>query len=156
MTDPLKIICVGKIKEPFFKDGISFYLRKLSSRCRVEIVECPDQPTPDKASQKEEEKIRQIEGDRILQKITRDDRVIALCIEGRQLSTEQLTRLLRPEFQKVHDRAQGSLCIVIGGSLGLSPAVISRANLHLSFSAMTFPHQMMRLILLEQLDRCIK
>ena len=151
MAACLKILCVGRVKEKFFREGIDHYVKKISPRCRIEIIECPDEPTPDRASARDEEKILQIEGERILSKITRDDRVIALCIDGKCYSSPQLSKLIHRELAN----AQGTLCLVIGGSLGLAPAVISRADHRLSFSAMTFPHQMMRLILLEQLDRCL-
>ena len=144
----IKILCVGKIKEQYFKDGISYYKKMLEKKHTVEILECSDEPIPDHASPKQEEQILITEGTRILEKITRDDRVIALCIEGNSYTSDGLRkRLSKP--------TQGSLCFVIGGSLGLSQAVTARADEKISFSAMTFPHQMMRLILLEQLSRIL-
>lgn len=146
MTD-IKILCVGRIKEKYFCDGIDHYIRKIRQRYPVQIVECADEATPDKASEAEECQIREKEGERLLQKIREEDYVIALCIDGKQYSSD----LWQERIRERACHSSGSLVFVIGGSLGLSDEVVHRANEKLSFSAMTFPHQMMRMILCEQL-----
>lgn len=146
MTD-IKILCVGRVKEKYFCDGIAYYMQKIRQRYPVQVIECADEPTPDKASEAEERQIREKEGERLLQKIKEDDYVIALCIDGRQYSSDLWHRHMR----QCASRVSGSLVFVIGGSLGLSDAAVRRSNEKLSFSAMTFPHQMMRMILCEQL-----
>ena len=123
----IKILCVGKIKERYFSEGINYYLRQIRTKYPMEILECPDEPTPDKASEAEEKLIKLTEGRRLLQKIQTER------IEKRSL------------------QISGYLVFVIGGSLGLSDEVEKRADEKLSFSAMTFPHQMMRLVLCQQL-----
>jgi 23S rRNA (pseudouridine1915-N3)-methyltransferase len=143
----IKIVCVGKIKEQYFLDGIGHYLGDIQKKYPVSVFVCADEPTPDKASKTEEEKIRQTEGNRILQKIQGDDYVIALCIDGKHYDSQSWQKRLTTLANQV----QGSLTFVIGGSLGLASEVVRRANEKLSFSAMTFPHQMMRMILCEQL-----
>lgn len=147
----IKIVCVGKIKEKYFSDGIDYYLKIIRKKCPVSLLECADEPTPDKASPAEERKIRETEGERILQKINREDYVIALSINGKHYDTASWQKRMSLLAEKTAD----SLVFVIGGSLGLSESVLKRADEELSFSAMTFPHQMMRLILLEQLARGI-
>lgn len=145
MTE-IKILCVGRVKEKYFCDGISYYIQMIRQHYSVQVIECTDEPTPDKASEAEEWQIREKEGERLLQKIKEEDYVIALCIDGKQYSSAQWQK----HMQQCAGRISGSLVFVIGGSLGLSDQVIHRANEKLSFSAMTFPHQMMRMILCEQ------
>ena len=154
MTE-IRIICVGKVKEPHYRKGIDHFLKMIRRKCTVSILECPDQPTPDQGSQAVEKQILQVEGERILSRIRREDYVVALCIDGKQYSSEEWTLLIR----KWTDRAAssgGALVFVIGGSLGLSDAVVRRAAVKLSFSALTFPHQMMRMSLCEQLARALE
>lgn len=148
----LKIICVGKIKEKYFNEGIDLYGKEIRRSIPLDILECPDEPTPDKASVPQEEAIRIKEGRKILQKIREDDHVIALCIDGKEYDSPAWAAHLK----ELMGRVSGSLVFVIGGSLGLSREVISRANEKLSFSSMTFPHQMMRMILCEQITRALK
>lgn len=147
----IKIVCVGKIKESYLADGISDFIRQIQKMNPIEIVELVDEKTPQGASEVLEDRIRETEGKRILEKIAPSEHVFALCIEGKQLSTKQFQR--RMEMLK----AEGKECItfVIGGSLGLSPEVVSRSKDKISFSAMTFPHQLMRLILVEQIARVV-
>lgn len=145
------IICVGKIKEGFFSDGIAHYEKILRRSLPLEILECPDQATPDKASPAQEEEIRRVEGERILARIREEDYVIALCIDGKSFDSPAFASRLRRRIRS----AEGRVVFVIGGSLGLSGEVIKRADEKLSFSSMTFPHQMMRMILLEQLARAL-
>lgn len=143
----IKILCVGKVKEKHFRDGITFYVNQIKKQYPVTIVECDDEATPDKASETEELRIKETEGRKLLQKIKEEDYVIALCIDGRHYSSD----LWRERMRKRARLVPGSLVFVIGGSLGLSDAVVRRADERLSFSAMTFPHQMMRMILCEQI-----
>lgn len=143
----IKILCVGKVKETYFRDGIAHFITQIRKKCPVEIIECADEPTPDGASEAEEDKIRRTEGERLLQKISDGDYVVALCIDGAHHASDAW----KERMQKRSRQTAGALVFVIGGSLGLSEAVVRRANEKLSFSAMTFPHQMMRMILCEQL-----
>ena len=148
----LKIICVGKIKEKYFNEGINLYGKEIRRLVPLEILECPDEPTPERASAAQEEAIRIKEGRRILQKIQDDDHVIALCIDGKEYSSPAWAS----HMKKVMSSVAGSLVFVIGGSLGLSDDVVRRADEKLSFSSMTFPHQMMRMILCEQIAKALK
>lgn len=148
----IKILCVGKVKEKYFQEGIAFYVRQIRKRYPMEIVECEDEPTPEGASLAEEQKIKEKEGLRLLRKIKEEDYVVALCIDGGHFSTEKWQERLRKQTERI----SGSLVFVIGGSLGLSEAVEKRAEEKLSFSAMTFPHQMMRMILCEQIARAFR
>lgn len=143
----IKILCVGKIKEKHYTDGISYYANLIRNKYPLTIVECADEPTPDKASAAVENQIRKVEGERLLSRIRDEDHVIALCIDGKQHSSGTWGKHLRTKMKGL----SGNLVFVIGGSLGLSDEVIRRANEKISFSAMTFPHQMMRMILCEQL-----
>jgi len=150
----IRIVCVGKIKERYFQEGIRSFLNAVRRHCPIEIVECEDEATPDRASESQVRKILDLEGERILSRIRREDYVIALCIDGQQMSTEKWAK----HFRKITGRVSGtggSVVFIIGGSLGLSPQVLKRADENLSFSSLTFPHQMMRLILLEQIYSCI-
>lgn len=147
----IKLIGVGKIKEKYFTDGISFYAKQIRKQYPFEMIECQDEPTPDGASDTVENMIRRTEGERILQKISDDDYVIALCIDGKGYSTEKWQQHIKQKIPGI----RGSLVLVIGGSLGLAPEVVKRANEKLSFSSMTFPHQLMRMILCEQLARIL-
>ncbi len=148
----IKILCVGKIKEDFYKDAISEYSKRLSKYCKLSITEVQDEKTPDNASDHECELILEKEGDRILKYIYDNDHVIVLAIEGK--STDSVS------FAKYIDRlcidGKSNIVFVIGGSLGLSDRIKSRADMLLSFSGMTFPHQLMRVILLEQIYRAYR
>lgn len=145
-------ITVGKIKEKYFTMAIDEYAKRLSRYCKLEIVELPDEKTPDHASELMEEQIRRREGERILKAIKEDSYVIALAIEGKQPDSVELSRRL----ERLSVNGSGHLTFLIGGSLGLSKEVLSRADEKLSFSCMTFPHQLMRVILLEQLYRAYR
>lgn len=148
----IKILCVGKVKEKYFQEGIAFYVRQIRKKYPMEIVECEDEPTPEGASLAEEQKIKEKEGLWLLRKIKEEDYVVALCIDGCHFSTEKWQERLKKQTERI----SGSLVFVIGGSLGLSEAVEKRAEEKLSFSAMTFPHQMMRMILCEQIARAFR
>jgi 23S rRNA (pseudouridine1915-N3)-methyltransferase len=145
----IKIIGVGKIKEKYLRDGIAEYLKRLTAYAKVEIIELSDEKTPDNASPAEEEQIKNKEGERILKSIKDGSYVIALAIEGKSLSSEGLADLI----EGLGIQGKSDMALIIGGSLGLADSVLKRADYKLSFSAMTFPHQLMRMILLEQVYR---
>ena len=147
----MKITCiaVGKIKEKYYTDAVKEYAKRLSRYCKLEIVELADEKTPEGASEAEEAAILKREGERILKAFREDAYVIALAIEGKALDSVEFSgRLAQLGVQGV-----SHIVFVIGGSLGLASAVIDRADEILSFSKMTFPHQLMRVILLEQVYR---
>ncbi len=147
----MKITCVvvGKIKEKYFTDAIKEYSKRLSRYCKLEIVELADEKTPDGASEAEEVAIREKEGERILKALKDDAYVIALAIEGKMLDSVELSQ----KIDRLGVSGTSHIAFVIGGSLGLAPAVMKRADYALSFSRMTLPHQLMRVVLLEQLYR---
>ena len=147
----MKITCVavGKIKEMYFSEAVKEYAKRLSRYCKLEIVELPDEKTPDGASAAEEAAILEREGERILKAVREDAYVIALAIEGKVLDSVEFSRRL----ERLGVEGKSHIVFVIGGSLGLSPAVMKRADESVSFSRMTFPHQLMRVILLEQVYR---
>lgn len=147
----IRLITVGKIKEPYLRKGIAFYEKELKKKIPFEMIEVEDEKTPDHASEKVENKIKEVEGDRILRYIPEDAHVAALAIDGMALSTEQFTK----KIKQVEQAGCPMMVFVIGGSLGLTSAVLKRAQTKISFSAMTFPHQMMKMILLEQLNRVL-
>lgn len=145
----INIVCVGKIKEKYLKLGIDEFKKRLSKYCKLEIVELDDEKAPENLSDKEMLMIKDKEGKKILSKIKDNSYVIALAIDGKNLSSEELADTIN----KLGIRGVSNITFVIGGSLGLSDEVLSRADYKLSFSKMTFPHQLMRLILLEQIYR---
>lgn len=150
----MKIVAVGKVREAFWRDATAEYSTRLTGQTtKFGIVEVADEPTPDSSSAAQEEAIRTREGERILAQIGPREYVIALDRNGRSFDSVQFAAHLE---QIASSGAASALCFVIGGSLGLSQAVLSRADLTLSFGAFTFPHQMMRVILLEQLFRAGK
>jgi len=143
------LITVGKIKEKYLKDAIAEYSKRLSRYCKLEIIELQDEKTPENASEKEEFQIKGKEGEAILKAIKDNMFVVALAIEGKMLSSEELADFIKAAGIK----GNSNIAFVIGGSLGLSKEVLNRADFKLSFSKMTFPHQLMRVILLEQAYR---
>jgi 23S rRNA (pseudouridine1915-N3)-methyltransferase len=145
----ITLICVGKLKEKYLSMAVEEYTKRLSRYCVIEIIELADEKTPDQASEAIEDQIKRKEGDRILKSIKADSFVIALVIQGAMLSTEELAR----KIDSLGVTGISHITFIIGGSLGLSEEVIKRAEYHLSFSKMTFPHQLMRVILLEQIYR---
>lgn len=149
----IKIIGVGKIKEKFFRASIDEYLKRMSPYNDVEIIEVNDEPAAENLSQKEIEKVKEIEGDRVLAKISDEDYFVSLEILGKQMTSEEFAKFIQNEMLEGFGR---NLVFVIGGSNGLSKAVSQRANYKLSFSKMTFPHQLMRVILLEQIYRAFR
>ncbi len=145
----ITLITVGKIKEKYLKDAIAEYSKRLSRYCKLEIIEVADEKTPDQASETVEENIRNKEGERILKYIRDDMYVITLEIGGKMLSSEELTQ----KIETLGIQGESSIAFVIGGSIGLGKEVLKRSDYALSFSKMTFPHQLMRVILLEQVYR---
>ena len=148
----INIVCVGKIKEKYLKLGIDEFKKRLSKYCKLEIIELEDEKAPENLSDKEMLIIKEKEGKKILSKIKDNSYVIALAIDGKNLSSEELAETIN----KFGVRGISNITFVIGGSLGLSDEVLSRADYKLSFSKMTFPHQLMRLILLEQVYRAYR
>ena len=145
----IRIITVGKIKEKYLNDGIAEYAKRLSRYCKLNFIQVPDEKTPDKASDGVNRQIKETEGNRLLSHVREQDYVIALAIEGKMLDSVELSDLIA----KLGVQGKSSIAFVIGGSLGLSDAVLKRADYKLSFSKMTFPHQLMQMILLEQIYR---
>ena len=144
-----EIITVGKIKEKYLKDGIAEYMKRLKRYANVEIIEVADEQTPDHASEAEEAQIKEKEAQRIQKHIKQDTYLIALAIEGKMLSSTELA----DKIERLGIDGKSHVTMVIGGSLGLDPSILKQADLLLSFSKMTFPHQLMRMILVEQLYR---
>ncbi|CAG9622911.1 23S rRNA (pseudouridine(1915)-N(3))-methyltransferase RlmH [Sutcliffiella rhizosphaerae] len=145
----ISVITIGKLKEKYLKQGINEYLKRLSAYAKIDIIELPDEKAPEQLSDAEMEQVKNKEGERIIGKISDDTHVIALAIEGKQRSSEELAK----EMDRLATYGKSKIAFVIGGSLGLSEDVMKRANDTLSFSRMTFPHQLMKLILLEQVYR---
>ena len=149
----VNIICIGKIKEKYFTDAVSEYSKRLGAFCKFSIIELPEEKirsnTPNRARIDE---VLLSEGRRILQKVGGSDYVFAMCIEGRQLSSEELSETL----QNISVSGKSTADFIIGGSYGLSGEVKNRADFRLSMSKMTFPHQMARMILSEQIYRAFE
>jgi rRNA large subunit m3Psi methyltransferase RlmH len=151
----ISILCVGKIKEKFYKDAITEYTKRLSRYASVNVVEVEDEKTPDGASDTECDNIKKKEAERILKAIDKCGQgsyVITLEIEGKNLSSEEMA----DKIQKLGVDGVSHIVFVIGGSLGLHDSITRKADMHLSFSRMTFPHQLMRVILLEQIYRSFR
>lgn len=145
----ITLITVGKIKEKYLEQAIAEYSKRLSRYCKLEIIQVADEKTPDGASPLVEEQIKEKEGQRILSHIKDGMYVIALAIQGNMLTSEELAQ----KMDTLGISGVSHAVFVIGGSLGLSEQVLKRADYQLSFSKMTFPHQLMRVILLEQIYR---
>ncbi len=148
----ITVVAVGKIKERFFEDALKEYEKRLGRYCKLEIIQVADEKTPDGAGEALETRIREKEGERILARVRDGAYVIALAIQGQMLDSEELAEKLGG----LGAGAAGQVVFVIGGSLGLSRKVLDRADYQLSFSKMTFPHQLMRVILLEQIYRAYR
>lgn len=148
----ITVCCVGKIKESYLKAAIDEYSKRLSRYCKLEILEVADEKTSEKSTEAEDALIRDKEGERLLKKIDESAYVIVLAIDGESLSSEGLADRL----DKLTVGGESHLVFVIGGSIGLSEEVLKRADMKLSFSKMTFPHQLMRVILLEQIYRSFR
>lgn len=148
----ITILCVGKIKEKFYRDAIDEYAKRLSRYCKLEIIEVADEKTPDNASELVETQIKDKEGER-MEKYLRDGAfVCALAIDGRQLDSVELSE----KIEGLGTSGTSHIIFMIGGSLGMSDALLKRADMKLSFSRMTFPHQLMRVVLLEQIYRAYR
>ena len=145
----ITIITVGKIKEKYLKDAISEYSKRLSKYCKLDIIEVADEKTPDNASEIVENQIRSKEAERILKHVKEDAFVVTLEINGKQLTSEELAK----KIDTLGIQGHSHIAFIIGGSIGLGQEVLSKSNFALSFSKMTFPHQLMRVILLEQIYR---
>ena len=145
----ITVITVGKIKEKYLKDAISEYTKRLSKYCKLEIIEVADEKTPDNASEVVEDAIRSKEAERILKYIKDDAYVVTLEINGKQLSSEELA----DKMDKLGVQGTSHIIFIIGGSIGLGREILQKSDFALSFSKMTFPHQLMRVILLEQIYR---
>jgi 23S rRNA (pseudouridine1915-N3)-methyltransferase len=146
------IVTVGKLKEKYLKMGIDEYLKRLNAYAKVEVIEVADEKAPEELSESEMIQVKQKEGERILAKISQDTYVIALAINGKMQSSEELAETL----DKLATYGKSKIAFIIGGSLGLSDEVLKRSNEQLSFSKMTFPHQLMKLILVEQIYRAYR
>ena len=144
----IKVVSVGKIKENYLNQGISEYLKRLNGYCNIEVIEVKDE----KIANNSDEKIKEIEGNRILEKINEKDFVVLLDLKGKDFTSEQLALKL----ESLIDSGIGNYTFIIGGSLGVSEKVRNKANLLVSFSKLTFTHQMIKLFLLEQIYRCFK
>jgi 23S rRNA (pseudouridine1915-N3)-methyltransferase len=148
----ISIVTVGKLKEKYLKLGIDEYLKRLTAYAKVEVIEVADEKAPEVLSELEMVQVKQKEGERILAKISQDTYVIALAINGKMQSSEELADTL----DKLATYGKSKIAFIIGGSLGLSEEVLKRSNEQLSFSKMTFPHQLMKLILVEQIYRAYR
>ncbi|MCR5754030.1 MAG: 23S rRNA (pseudouridine(1915)-N(3))-methyltransferase RlmH [Acetatifactor sp.] len=148
----ITIVCVGKIKEKFYRDAIAEYQKRLGRYCRFEILEVADEQTPDGASVTQEKQIKEKEAMRILAKLPQDSFVCTLEILGKEMPSVQFANWI----EHAMTNGKSHICFVIGGSLGLHESVSKRADYSLSFSKMTFPHQLMRVILSEQIYRAFR
>ena len=148
----IDILCVGRLKEKYLKDAVAEYSKRLSRYCTLNIIETPDEKASEDQGEALDEKARNAEGERLLKHIRDDAYLITLEIEGRSLSSTELASAIYETGLKGISRIQ----FIIGGSIGLSSEILKRADMHLSFSRMTFPHQLMRVILLEQIYRSFK
>ncbi len=148
----ITVISVGKIKEKYLKNAIAEYSKRLSGYCSMSFIELADEKAPENISLAQQEKIKEIEGDKILNKIKDKQYVFVLDLKGRQLTSEEFSS----EINKLAVYGKSDIAFIIGGSLGLSNQVLKRADFSISFSKMTFPHQLMKVILLEQIYRAFK
>lgn len=148
----VNIVAVGKIKEKYLKDAIDEYSKRLSRFCKLKIVEVPDEPMSDRPSDSEKAQVLKKESQKIAAAIPQTDVLVTLCVEGKQVSSEKFADFFSDETVN----GANSFTFVIGGSLGLSDEIKVKSKMRLSFSEMTFPHQLMRVILLEQIYRAFK
>lgn len=145
----IKIVCVGKLKEKYFKDGIAEYMKRMDRYAKMKIVQVPDEKAPEKLSPAEMEQVKQVEGERILSKIKDKEYVFVTAIKGKERTSEEFAK----EIQDLATYGHSDITFVIGGSLGTNPAVNKRADDLISFGKFTMPHQLMRLVLAEQIYR---
>lgn len=149
----IKIVAVGKIKEKFYKDAIDEYLKRMQTYNKVEIIEVADEMAAENLSEKELEQVKEKEGERILGKISKEDYVVSLEIPGKQMDSIEFAKFIENEMAEGFGR---NLVFIIGGSNGLAKEVSQRSNKKLSFGKMTYPHQLMRVILTEQIYRAYR
>lgn len=147
----INVICIGKIKEKFFKDAIDEYSKRLSKYCKLTILELPDEKIPDKSNPTIESEIKTKECDNIISHIKKDSYVICLDLKGKEFSSEELSK----NIENI-SMTSSNITFIIGGSLGLTEKILNLANQKICFSKMTFPHQLIRIFLLEQLFRSFK
>lgn len=148
----IKIICIGKIKESYLSDAISEYSKRISKYANLNIIELPDSKIPTNPSDKEIENVKNVECDLIKNQLGSKEYIIALNIDGKQISSEEFAN----KFKDITLNGYSTITFIIGGSLGLNEQITNMANMSLSFSKMTFPHQLFRTILLEQIYRAFK
>ncbi|MER2260729.1 MAG: 23S rRNA (pseudouridine(1915)-N(3))-methyltransferase RlmH [Psychrobacillus sp.] len=148
----IQIISVGKLKEKYLKMGIEEYTKRLGSYAKIDLIEVADEKAPENLSEADMEIVKKKEGDRILAKIGADTYVVALAIEGKMKSSEQLAA----DIESLMTYGRSKIAFVIGGSLGLHDEVMKRSDEKLSFSKMTLPHQLMKLVLVEQIYRAFR
>jgi len=148
----LTILCVGKAKERFFSDAVAEYIKRLSILCPCMVIEVPDEPEPKQLTDTTIEKVKRAEGERLLSKLTPTAYVVALCVDARQPTSEELAEKLKNLFIS----GKSDVAFVIGGSLGLHESVLTRADERMGMSRMTLPHQLARVVLVEQLYRAAK
>ena len=148
----ITIISVGKLKEKYLKQGIDEYTKRLGSYCKLQLIEVPDEKAPENLSEKEMEQVKDKEGEKILAKVKDSDTVIAMAIEGDLISSEQLAE----KIDNYGINGKSSIVFIIGGSLGLSDTIKKHANAKISFGRITLPHQLMRLVLVEQIYRSFR
>jgi 23S rRNA (pseudouridine1915-N3)-methyltransferase len=148
----IQLLTVGKLKERYLADGIAEYIKRLGPYAKVQMVEVPDERAPETMSPAEEQQVKGKEGERLLAQLRSDTFVVALALDGQTLSSEQLAQ----QLDQLATYGRSQVAFVIGGSLGLSSEVLARADMRLSFGRMTLPHQLMRLVLVEQIYRAYK
>jgi len=148
----ITILCVGKIKETFYRQAIEEYVKRLGKYCKIEIIEVPDEKTPDKASEVMENQIKEKEAERMIEKLKDDSYLFTLEIKGKKFTSESFAETI----EKLTVQGKSHLTFVIGGSLGLHEKILKLSNQPISFSDMTFPHQLMRVILTEQIYRAFR
>ena len=148
----VNIICIGKIKESFFREAIEEYSKRLNSYCSLNIIELKDEKIPNNPSEKDNQIIKEKEGNNILSHIKKDTYIICLDLKGKQYTSEEFSQ----KINNISNNISSSITFIIGGSLGISQNVLKKANESISFSKMTFPHQLFRVILLEQVYRAFK
>lgn len=148
----ITILCVGKLKEPYYRDAVAEFEKRLGRYCKLEIIQVADERTPDGASEAEEERIRRVEGERLRRHFRDDAYICALDVRGEEMDSVAFSRKL----EQLSVNGCSRMIFVIGGSLGLERELLEASNFRLSFSKMTFPHQLMRVILLEQIYRCFR
>lgn len=148
----ITILCVGKIKEAFYRQAIDEYAKRLGKYCKLEIVEVADEKTPDKASEVMESQIKEKEAEKLIDKLKEDSYIFTLEIKGKKYTSEAFSETI----EKLTIQGKSHLTFVIGGSLGLHEKILKLSNQPISFSDMTFPHQLMRVILTEQIYRAFR